>query len=130
MTQFFAGKARIAILAAAGMAAPLPSLAHHSFAMYDNKRTVVLDGVVREFKWTNPHGAILLTVERGRTSVEYNIELSSLNAMSRQGWNRRTLRAGERLRVSIHPLRDGTNGGSFAGAVKADGTVLRSTAPR
>lgn len=118
------------LVAVSGAAAALPSFAHHSFAMYDNSRRVVLDGVVREFKWANPHGAIILAVQRGSTTVEYDIELSSLNSMSRQGWNRRTIVPGERLRVTIHPMRDGSNGGSFQGAVKADGTVLNPTAPR
>jgi hypothetical protein len=119
----------IAAASWAAVAAATPAIAHHSFAMYDNSKDVVLDGVVREFKWANPHGSIHLTVTQDGKPAEYSIEMSSLNVMSRQGWTRNTLKAGERVKVTMHPLKDGTQGGSFVGAVKADGTVLRATAP-
>ena len=31
------------------------ALAHHSFAMFDRDRVVTLQGVIKEFQWTNPH---------------------------------------------------------------------------
>jgi hypothetical protein len=122
-------KAKATLLAAAAISFASTALAHHSFAMYDNSKDVVLDGVVREFRWANPHGAILLTVMENGKPVEYSVELSSLNVMSRQGWTRNSLKSGERVRVTMHPLKDGSLGGSFVGAVKADGSVLRATAP-
>jgi Family of unknown function (DUF6152) len=123
-------KLKLALLTALICTSAPAALAHHSFAMYDNSKSVALDGVVRSFKWGNPHGQIILTVVQRGTPVDYAIELSSLNSMSRQGWTRNSVRPGERVRVTIHPMKDGTNGGSFAGGVKADGTVLRATAPR
>lgn len=106
------------------------ALAHHSFAMYDNSKEVVVDGVVREFKWANPHGEILLTTMKNGASANYHVELSGLNVMSRQGWTRNSLKPGEHVKVTVHPLKDGTMGGSFASAVKADGTILKSPAPK
>jgi Family of unknown function (DUF6152) len=41
----------------------IPSVAHHSFAMFDAEKTVVLDGTVKEFQWTNPHSWILMMVD-------------------------------------------------------------------
>lgn len=104
--------------------------AHHSFAMYDNSKDVALDGIVKDWRWANPHGGITLVVMQNGKPVEYAIELSSLNVMSRQGWNRKSLKVGDRLKVIMHPLKDGSNGGSFAKAVKADGTILQSPAPK
>jgi|GEM_PF-2344590 len=34
--------------------------AHHSFAMYDAKKHIALDGTVQSFQWTNPHVVIEL----------------------------------------------------------------------
>lgn len=122
-------KATLPAAAAVVLASTSPVLAHHSFAMYDNRKEVVLNGVVRDFKWNNPHGEILLTVvERGKPA-EYAIEMSSPNVMSRQGWNRKTLKLGERVTITMHPLRDGSKAGSFMRAMKADGKVLGPTAP-
>ena len=106
------------------------ALAHHSFAMYDNSKNVVLDGVVKDFRWANPHGGISLMIMRAGKPLEYTVELSSLNVMSRQGWNRKSLKPGDHVQVTVHPLKDGSDGGSFAKAVKADGTVLESPAPK
>jgi hypothetical protein len=39
-----------------------PSLAHHSGAMFEEKKTVTMVGVVKEFQWTNPHSWLLVTV--------------------------------------------------------------------
>ena len=67
---------------------------------------------------------------QGGKSVDYVVELSGLNVMYRQGWNRKSVQVGDRLKVTVHPRRDSTSNGSFAGAVKADGTILRGTAPQ
>jgi hypothetical protein len=32
-----------------------PLSAHHSFAMYDSGKQITIEGVVKEFQWTNPH---------------------------------------------------------------------------
>jgi hypothetical protein len=100
------------------------ALAHHSFAMFDNTKNVELDGTVREFQWTNPHSWIQLTVMENGQSVEYSIEGTSPNGLARRGWTRTSLKPGDRVKVTMHPLKDGSKGGSFVKAVKADGTTL------
>jgi hypothetical protein len=101
-----------------------PGFAHHSFAMFDNSKSVDLKGTVRDFQWTNPHSWIQLTVIEGGQTVEYSIEGGSPNGLARRGWNRNSLKAGDLVTVTIHPLKDGTRGGSFAKLLKADGTLL------
>lgn len=103
----------------------LPVLAHHSFSMFDETREVVLKGEVKEFQWSNPHTWIQLNVtdESGRV-VEWSIEGGSPNLLGRQGWKRNTLKAGDKLEVTINPLRDGQPGGSFVRGVLADGRTL------
>jgi hypothetical protein len=39
-----------------------PAFAHHSFAMFDADTKMTVEGVVKEFQWTNPHAWIMLTV--------------------------------------------------------------------
>jgi hypothetical protein len=36
------------------------------------------------------------------------------------GWNKRSLNAGDRVKVQFHPLRSGANGGSFVSATLTD----------
>jgi len=115
---------------AALSAAALPSAAHHSFAMFDQKKIMTLGGTVHQFQWTNPHAFIELdVVTRGRTQ-RWSIELNSPNNLTRQGWRRSSLKSGETIAVRIAPLRNGHAGGLFLDLRKPDGTVLDSGLPK
>jgi hypothetical protein len=102
-----------------------PVAAHHSFSMFDETKEIVLKGVVKEFQWSNPHTWIQLNVtDASGNVVEWSIEGGSPNLLGRQGWKRNSLKAGDQVEVTIHPLRDGQPGGSFMSAVLADGRTL------
>lgn len=98
--------------------------AHHSFAMFDNTREVVLDGTIREFQWTNPHTWIQIVVMEDGKSVEYSIEGTSPNMLARQGWSRTSFNPGERVKIKVHPMKDGSKGGAFMSAEFPDGRTL------
>jgi hypothetical protein len=106
-----------------------PATAHHSFAMFDGDRTVQISGVVREFQWVNPHTWIQLAVPRDGRSTEWSIEGRSPNVLARRGWNRNTLRPGEQVTLTIHPLKDGRAGGAIVSVRFADGRVLDADTP-
>ena len=109
---------RVLGLAAAAVAAgATPAAAHHSFALFDAQKNVALEGQVKEFQWTNPHTWIqLIVVDAGGKEVEWSIEGSSAATMARQGWSRTALKPGDHVVVVIHPLKDGTRGGSLVSA--------------
>jgi hypothetical protein len=88
--------------------------AHHSFSMFDNEKDQVLEGIVKEFQWTNPHIWIQVNVKSADGKVvEYSIEGGSPNALRRQGWTKDTLKPGDYVVINMHPLKDGSPGGSF-----------------
>jgi hypothetical protein len=92
-----------------------PAFAHHAGAMFDKDKNATLEGTVREFEWTNPHGWVQLMVRNPATGkeVEWSLELNSVNRLVRNGWTKSSLKAGDRAAAVIHPLRDGTNGGQL-----------------
>ena len=115
-------------LAGAGLASlAAPAFAHHSFAMFDQKKVMTLQGTVVEFQWTNPHAFIELEAKGGR---HWSIELNSPNNLKRQGWTKAALKPGDKVSVRIAPLRDGRSGGLFLDLTKADGTVFDSGLPK
>jgi hypothetical protein len=120
----------VAILAAGIVLAGAPALAHHSFAMFDQRKVMTIEGTVHEFQWTNPHSFIELDVAGGARAQRWSIELNSPNNLTRQGWRRTSLKAGERISVRIAPLRNGQTGGLFLDLTKADGRVLDSGLPK
>jgi hypothetical protein len=114
------------VLLATSMSLGAPAAwAHHSFAMFDRAKDVVLKGTVREFQWTNPHSFIELEVAdpQGVTQT-FSIEMNSPNNLTRQGWKSGSLKAGDKVVLAMNPLRDGSRGGLFVAVQLPDGKVL------
>ena len=111
---------------AAGLMATVAAsaAAHHSFAMFDPQHPVQVEGTVKSWEFTNPHSWLILLVMKDGIPIEYNIEGASVNTLIRQGFGPHTFLRGDKLTVTINPLKAGGNGGAFVKAVKSDGTVL------
>ena len=103
---------------------PGPSFAHHSGAMFDDKKSLTLSGTVKVFQWTNPHCWIQLLVPGEREPVEWSIEMGSPSQLFQGGWRPRSLQVGDTITVTVHPMRDGTNGGLFMSATLGDGRAI------
>jgi hypothetical protein len=114
-----------AMLAAAGGA---PALAHHSYAMFDAKQNKELSGTVESFKWTNPHSYIevMVTDDKGQAQ-KWTAECGSPAQMVKAGWRSTSLKPGDKVIITIHPLRSGEPGGSFVQVQTADGKVLKAS---
>ncbi|MGH9784077.1 MAG: DUF6152 family protein [Terriglobia bacterium] len=103
-----------------GMVAP--ALAHHSHAMFDHTKQITVDGTVTEYVFRNPH--VFLYVEAKGENGEmqnYWVEMSNLPNMIRRGIGQSTFKAGDKVKVNLHPLRDGRPGGSYITITTADG---------
>ena len=108
---------RLAMLLTAGALAltAAPTLAHHSFAMFDRDNQIDLEGVVQEFRFANPHSFIYLAVKQDDGStVTWSLEGQSPSFLVRDGWTSKTLKAGDELTMRIAPLRSGAPGGAWA----------------
>jgi hypothetical protein len=121
-----------AILGTAVLAVSSSADAHHSAAMFDASKEVTLAGTVKEFQWMSPHCWIqLLVPDAARPDgapVEWGIEMDNPLGLTRHGWKASTLKAGDRIVVIVHPLRDGTNGAQVVRVTRADGTPVGNTA--
>jgi hypothetical protein len=109
------------------LAAGVSVSAHHSFAPFDMQAEKTISGTIKQFDWTNPHTWIWVNVS-GPGGVEtWAIEGMSPNFLGRRGWTKSSLKAGDKVTMVIHPLRDGSKGGTFVRATLADGKVLLPT---
>jgi hypothetical protein len=110
------------------LAAATPTLAHHSRAMFDMTQNLTYRGVVKEYRWQNPHSHIVISVGTEATDPStvgtWDIEASSTSLMVSQGWNQKTLRPGDLITVVAHPSRNGSKNILLFYALKADGTRL------
>ncbi|WEK46693.1 MAG: DUF6152 family protein [Candidatus Andeanibacterium colombiense] len=107
-----------------------PAAAHHSFAMFDNSRSITLHGKVTKFQWTNPHGYLEIDAEAGKGKIKhYTLEMTSPNMMSRGGWTSRTIRTGDVVTAIVSPLRDGKPGGLLLQVTLPSGKVMLPGVP-
>jgi hypothetical protein len=118
--------AAVALSLAAGATAP--ALAHHSFAMFDFQASKSVTGTVEQFDWTNPHTFIWLQVPEGANgaNVRYGFEGMSPNYLGRRGWTKSTLKPGDKVTVTYHPLKDGSKGGTYQKVMLSDGKELQN----
>ena len=117
-------------LAASAFALPLATHAHHSPAMFDGSKQMTLTGIVREFQWTNPHSYIQLVVKPADgTEQEWSLEMGANVYLYNLGWRPSTVKAGDKLTVTIAPLRSGKPGGLLVEAQTADGKSLAGGKP-
>ena len=110
--------------------AAAPSFAHHSFALFDMDKNLTMVGTVVEYRWSNPHVHVIVKVD---PSADISPELAgmwdleatgSTNIMTRQGWTRVTLKAGDHVTAVVRPMKDGSKGGSLFYIVLPDGNRM------
>lgn len=101
-----------------------PAFAHHSFAMYDQTKTLVLTGVAHQFVAQANHAELhfyliapdgKLTRDKDGKLVDWGVEMAGAAAMAQQGITAASFPAGTIFSVKMNPLRDGGNFGSRVG---------------
>lgn len=111
--------------AAASVVAAGSAFAHHSTAMFNMRKNVVLQGTIKRFDWQNPHTWIVLEVPNGSGGInQYGIEGMSPNYLARNGWNLHTLNPGDKVELTIHPLKNGQMGGFDVSVKLPSGKVM------
>ncbi len=113
------------LFGAVALLAATPALAHHSFAMYDQSREITITGAVSEFQWTNPHCWIELEVMNSAGKVEHwSVESGSIHSLTSIGWKSKYVKIGDKVTVSLNPMKDGSRGGAVQSIIFADGKKI------
>jgi hypothetical protein len=113
----------------AGLATALASSAtvwaHHSVAMFDADKRIWVEGVVKEFQWTNPHVWLQIDAPDGSGKVvEHGFEIGAPNTLVRDGFRKSSFNVGDKVKVLARPRKDGTVGGLFLCGRTAKGQWL------
>ena len=101
------------------------AFAHHSPIVFDRTKQVTLTGVVTEFRWGNPHSWIHIDVTDKDGKVgNWGIEMDPASHLAREGWKSTTLKVGDKVSVTVFPLRNDEKGGQYISVTLPDGTKL------
>ena len=107
------------------LAAPFSVAAHHGAASFDTTVEVTLKGTVTEWQWFNPHCFLKFDVKGPDGTVRtWTTETSNPPDMVNRGWNRRSLNPGDRVTVTVEPVKSGSPVGRLLEVTLADGRVL------
>src|SRR5215471_2096205 len=129
-----AGVLAVMVGAVALFAFAMPVFGHHSFAAeFDSAKPVTFTGVVTKVEWMNPHTYFYVDVKDAQTGKVENwaCEMGSPNGLTRQGWNRNTLKVGMIVSLEGTRAKDGTKranarnvlvDGKKLGAASSEGT--------
>ena len=105
--------------------------AHHSAAGIDTTKTVTTEGIVKQFKWGNPHSWLEIEVPNSKGGTEiWNLEMNPPAFLVRAGWKSTTVKAGDKIKFTARPFKNGDPGGLFVNVTLPDGRVLGQNAPR
>jgi hypothetical protein len=98
----------LAALGVVGVLCAADAEAHHSRALYDTTKEVVIEGTVAELQWSNPH--VSMTVETQSTdgtTVRRDIEVMSVSEARALGLRQEAIAVGSHVVVNAHPGRAG-----------------------
>jgi predicted component of type VI protein secretion system len=101
-----------------------PAQSHHSNVAYEVNKVVTITGLVKEFRWVNPHTWLHVIVEENGAKVEWQVEGRAPGVLLRAGWTKTSLKPGEKVTVDMSPAKDGSKVGIIARVTKEDGTIL------
>jgi len=98
------------------------TLAHHSATMFEQTKTITVEGVVKEFQYSNPHSWLLVDVtgKDGKVTT-WGFEAEGPSTLQRAGIRPSEFPVGTKLTITGRPMKDGRPAAIWVNAVRADG---------
>lgn len=118
---------KISALAAFLAIASVPLPAHHAFsAEFDGSKPITLEGVVTRVEWENPHVYFYIDVKDPDGVINWKCETSGPNRLTRLGWNRDSMKTGDKVVVHGFLARHASNTVDGRQVTLADGRRILS----
>jgi hypothetical protein len=101
-------------------------LAHHSAAAFDTQKQVTINGVIKSYRYANPHVLLLVDVKQeDGSTVTMDVEAGAASVLNGLGFTKDALKVGDLVTISGNPSR--ANAKSMLGRdlyKKPDGTFV------
>ena len=105
-----------------------PVMAHHGNAGYDMANMTAFEkATITEIEWTNPHCQIHFDVTNDKGVVaHWNVEAPPPSMLAPRDWTRRSLQAGDVVKIEFHAAKNGTPFGIIQRVTFSNGKMLRA----
>jgi uncharacterized protein DUF6152 len=113
------------IVALAFLLVTRPAFGHHGSAEYETEQMVTVEGVVKQYEWTNPHTWLYVTVANDKGEIaEWAGEAGAPGMLARRGWTSHSFKPGDKVKMSGRPAKNGSKQ-MLITKVQTDGGVLQ-----
>ena len=97
------------IFALVCLLAATPAFGHHGSAEYETEQVVTVEGVVKQYEWTNPHTWLYVTVANDKGEIaEWAGEAGAPGMLARRGWTSHAFKPGDKVKMSGRPAKNGS----------------------
>ena len=123
-----AHKLGIVAVMAGVVAFAVPLFAHHGAASFDSGKTVMVNGTVTEYVWSNPHVLVKVDAKDDSGNIAHWV-LEAWNPVTQtsRGWSKNTLKAGDEVSLDITPAKNGAPVGEIRGRIVINGKEFKQT---
>jgi hypothetical protein len=116
----------LSVLALAMTDAPLS--AHHSTVAYAQNPVVLKNATITNVVWAHPHIILTFAVKETNSGAStWSTESGSPGSVARLGWNRNSVKPGDRVTIELFPAKNGANVGRLKKVIFPDGHELLDT---
>jgi hypothetical protein len=120
---------RLALSLVAALLIGVAADAHHGSADYDVAREIAVSGVLHEWRWTQPHTWVVVSVTAAEKTERWDGEGPPLVWAQARGWSLQTLKSGERVTLVMYPSRRRPRSGLIKRIQRANGDPLVVSRP-
>jgi hypothetical protein len=102
--------------------------AHHSTVAYLPQSTVLQNATIDKVLWSNPHIILAFNVKAANgTAISWTVETGSPTSVAQLGWNRNSVKVGDKVTVELYPAKNGAHVGRLKKLIYPDGRELLDT---
>jgi hypothetical protein len=96
--------------------------AHHSATMFEQTKTITVEGVVKQFQYSNPHSWLLVDVkDKAGKVTTWGFEAEGPSTLQRAGIRPSEFPVGTKVTMTGRPMKNGTPAAIWVLAVRGDG---------
>lgn len=107
---------------------PVSLSAHHSTVAYAEQSIVLKNATMTKVVWAHPHIVLTFTVKETNGVVStWSTESGSPGSVARLGWNRNSVKPGDKVTIELFPAKNGAHVGRLKKVIFPDGHELLDT---